>query len=228
MILSDFYNIDLESMWLLQLHSDRDSYNFIAVPSHMSVCRQLLQSASPNFAADCLGGAGAEETQDETTWERRHLKRCAAVAAIHRSPEYVHFRASHVPVRCPTPDPWDRQLSKRQWEAAVMRWRRSLRSSTASTLTLPTYADTCLVVALQMLGVPVVAPSDGPFWALRDGNRMLAPFNMQLSFLATRPLPAGRYVAWIPREHVDYGHFSAVVVGVISAEHNSDGTSSVS
>ena len=36
--------------------------------------------------------------------------------------------------------------------------------------------NVCLVDALRSLGVPVPYVCDGPFWALRDGNRMLSGF----------------------------------------------------
>ena len=36
--------------------------------------------------------------------------------------------------------------------------------------------NVCLINALRSLGVPVPYAADGPFWALRDGNRMLEPF----------------------------------------------------
>lgn len=36
--------------------------------------------------------------------------------------------------------------------------------------------NVCSVDALRSLGVPVPYVCDGPFWALRDGNRMLSGF----------------------------------------------------
>ena len=36
--------------------------------------------------------------------------------------------------------------------------------------------NVCLIDALRSLGVPVQYASNGPFWALGDGNRMLEPF----------------------------------------------------
>ena len=36
-------------------------------------------------------------------------------------------------------------------------------------------AEVCLIDALRSLGVPLQCTDSGPFWALRDGNRMLMP-----------------------------------------------------
>lgn len=57
------------------------------------------------------------------------------------------------------------------------------------------FADTCLAVALQCLGFAVEVNSDGPFWAIRDGNRLLAPFGQIL--VPVPPdciLQSGRYI----------------------------------
>jgi len=70
----------------------------------------------------------------EEEWERRHAKRQSAVACVKTSTEYVAFHgtrpsgASDVGVPAPkTPDPMDRNISKRTWEDKVRQWRTDLR-----------------------------------------------------------------------------------------------------
>jgi len=70
----------------------------------------------------------------EEDWQRRAAKRRQAVAAIKSSPEYKTFAAVREAVSPSTtspstPDPEDRGLSKRTWEAKVMQWRAALRNS---------------------------------------------------------------------------------------------------
>lgn len=69
----------------------------------------------------------------EEDWQRRAEKRQAAVAAIRDSEEYRVLwerrsqgdpRAANVPG---TPDPNNRETSKRSWEAKVMQWRNALK-----------------------------------------------------------------------------------------------------
>ena len=68
------------------------------------------------------------------------------------------------------------------------------------------FVDTCLFSVLQSFGIPVEAPSNGPFWALRDGNAALAPHGLYLQrqLLSGSVLPAGDYVKWVPNRK---GHF---------------------
>eukprot|EP00928_Gymnodinium_smaydae_P081785 TRINITY_DN65248_c0_g1_i1.p1 TRINITY_DN65248_c0_g1~~TRINITY_DN65248_c0_g1_i1.p1 ORF type:complete len:214 (+),score=20.27 TRINITY_DN65248_c0_g1_i1:54-695(+) len=70
-------------------------------------------------------------------WQRRLEKRCAIVAALKEKPAYQERLASRQrrrergePSRSPsavrTPNPHDREISKRLWEAVVADWRRSV------------------------------------------------------------------------------------------------------
>ena len=56
---------------------------------------------------------------------RRQIKRQAAVAAIKNTPAYIVVKTKGI--RSPTPDPENRNISKRSWERSVMEWRKSLR-----------------------------------------------------------------------------------------------------
>lgn len=70
------------------------------------------------------------------------------------------------------------------------------------------YSNVCLVDAFRNLGVPVPYGGDGPFWALKDGLRMLCPFGLSLRHVPpTDWLEPGRYVVNTG------GHFEALRVG---------------
>eukprot|EP00973_Karenia_brevis_P041212 5700943-Karenia_brevis.AAC.1 len=58
----------------------------------------------------------------EEVWLRRHRKRMEAVRAIKDCREYDPSDLW----RPATPDPFDREVSKRQWESSVMQWRKCL------------------------------------------------------------------------------------------------------
>jgi hypothetical protein len=62
-----------------------------------------------------------------------------------------------------------RSLSSQRRSADVRRTRRATRD------------NACLIRALRALGVPVPLVAPGPFWALADGNAMLAPFHRHLA-----------------------------------------------
>jgi hypothetical protein len=49
----------------------------------------------------------------------------------------------------------------------------------------------CLIRALRALGPPVPLVGPGPFWALADGNAILAAFHMHLAPFREYPLPPG-------------------------------------
>lgn len=90
------------------------------------------------------GEAGDEEAglppATEEDWQRRGEKRRLAVATIKASADYTAFvqhrstaAGKSFGVLAPgTPKAEDRSVSKRSWEAGVMRWRTSLRSWAAA------------------------------------------------------------------------------------------------
>ena len=61
----------------------------------------------------------------EEDWQRRIRHRRAAVNHIKCTPEYVAANAHSS--RPHTPDPEDRNVSKRSWEKSVQAWRRDLK-----------------------------------------------------------------------------------------------------
>jgi len=68
----------------------------------------------------------------EEDWHKRKEKRVNLVQSIKTTPEYEKMsssRSTGTPAPS-TPDPRDRQISKRKWEAEVMRWRNALREYT--------------------------------------------------------------------------------------------------
>ena len=75
----------------------------------------------------------------------------------------------------------------------------------------PDRSHICLIRALWQLGIPVRSFASGPFWALRGGNRFLAPFKYALKSLRLDAVCQGSYM--VCRE----GHCVAARVGVDSA-----------
>ena len=65
---------------------------------------------------------------DETTWRRRACKRLAAVSAVKATRDYMTCRS-----RPPTPDPFDRTVTKRCWERSIQNFRRVLRAQAPQT-----------------------------------------------------------------------------------------------
>ena len=63
-------------------------------------------------------------------WQRRIRHRRAAVTHIKCTPEYVAANAHSSRPR--TPDPEDRNVSKRSWEKSVKAWRRDLQHLVAA------------------------------------------------------------------------------------------------
>ena len=167
-----------------------------------------------------------DAVDDDAEWDRREHKRLSAVGYVKATEMYsrllvVSGTGELADNRRPrTPDPFDRTLSKRHWERKCADWRMSLRSINQEFGPTPMlgddstgYMQVCLVNALRRHGIPVVAPRDGPFWALRDGNTFLMPFGMELVHIGHRPLPRGRYVMWTPSSDQSHGHFVAVLCG---------------
>ena len=78
-----------------------------------------------------LQKAQSAEEVDPSIEERRYQKRCNAIAAIKRKPEYQAMLEMDVTFRPPTPDV-DFNWTHRPWERAVMNWRQSLRELAAT------------------------------------------------------------------------------------------------
>ena len=53
-------------------------------------------------------------------------------------------------------------------------------------------AQICLLHAMRALGIPVPHVGAGPFWALRDGNVFLQPFDKHLEPHLGKQLGAGK------------------------------------
>eukprot|EP00973_Karenia_brevis_P007288 987579-Karenia_brevis.AAC.1 len=93
------------------------------------------------------------------------------------------------------------------------------------------FQDGCLVHSLNRLGVPLVQERNGPFWALGDGNAMLAPHQLALTPMPMQAIYSpGRYIFYTDN------HFKAMVThklgitvmnGTKTTEHTQDSLSSV-
>ena len=65
------------------------------------------------------------DNSDDTIWDRKHRHRHAGLASAHRSPDviqmYVLISTEELPPEEEPmpPDPYDRKLSKRQWELST-------------------------------------------------------------------------------------------------------------
>ena len=71
-------------------------------------------------------------------------------------------------------------------------------------------SNTCLVNALQALGAPITTSDVGPFFAMHDGNAMLASHGLVLRHVLKPTL--GRFILW--RSYgTSVGHFIAFTVG---------------
>ena len=64
---------------------------------------------------------------NEADWARRRDSRRGAVAAVKATQAYVTVFVTVYRPRPATPDPEDRTLAKRTWEAAMSEWRCALR-----------------------------------------------------------------------------------------------------
>ena len=86
----------------------------------------LGSGSLPAWRATCVFSAS------ETDWHRRHAKRREAVRFIKSTTEYAELQAwwfqSTAVAMPPTPNPNDRLLAKRSWEARVMQWRSHLKA----------------------------------------------------------------------------------------------------
>ena len=70
----------------------------------------------PNSYADC----------EVVVWGRRHNKRNAGVLFVKRTAEYTYVANNNIRPRPLSPDPWDRNISKRSWERRMQAWRDDL------------------------------------------------------------------------------------------------------
>ena len=65
------------------------------------------------------------DNSDDIIWDRRHRHRCAGVASAHRSADVIQMLILISTEELPPeeepmpPDPFDRNLSKRQWERST-------------------------------------------------------------------------------------------------------------
>ena len=94
-----------------------------------------VSATTPGTTGFCQCFDAWHVNQCPDAWARRHRKRTEAIAAVKRSPEYQmfckcsqeHQDSCRLRLRLDEPDPCDRSMSKRAWEAAVQRWRFDLR-----------------------------------------------------------------------------------------------------
>jgi len=63
------------------------------------------------------------ENDDATKLRKRH----EAVESIKRSPAFILTNLYYKKDRVPIPDPNNLEMTKRQWEKSVMKWRNALR-----------------------------------------------------------------------------------------------------
>ncbi|CAJ1371508.1 unnamed protein product, partial [Effrenium voratum] len=86
--------------------------------------------------------------------------------------------------------------AQRQANSDAQKTRRTADRS--SDRTEERKVEVCLIDALRSLGVPLQYTDNGPFWALRDGNRMLLPhkpLGMQILPMASvEDIDVGKYV----------------------------------
>jgi len=110
--------------------------------------RRLLRKTPPSFLPQARSPAAAMEAGElngsEEEWQRRATKRRAIVEVTKELPAYKARRARRLQSDAAdsprTPDPEDRQLSKRTWEKMIAEWRLSIKD------TLDVHGDTELVV----------------------------------------------------------------------------------
>ena len=77
--------------------------------------------------SSCVEAKRRDLTEEE--YQRRHEKRGNVVHSVRATQEYERmswYRDAGIPAPT-TPDPHDRQISKRQWELEMSRWRKNLR-----------------------------------------------------------------------------------------------------
>ena len=68
---------------------------------------------------------GMVQDVPEEVWARRMAKRAETIRVWKNTHLYRHYRAAAH--RLPTPDPSDRNISKRAWEREVQYWKEDLR-----------------------------------------------------------------------------------------------------
>ena len=92
----------------------------------IETCHPRRAMASP-FSISAAR-ALASNSADEAVWQRRLAHRIAAVNHVKGSAKYAASRS-----RPRTPNPYDRSLSKRQWEKSMQAFHRALRETDALT-----------------------------------------------------------------------------------------------
>ena len=190
-------------------------------------CFDRLGGASGSSAdRGCHIAQSVEVSPDVSA--RRESKRITGIRAVKQTEIYTRalLLASESDelerARPLSPDPYDRTVSKRSWEALMQRWRNALcvfaardtgpwncdvsgEAITDCVAPQCSPRDICLVHALRAHGFPVQVNRDGPFWVLRDGNAFLAPFAHHIIPVGKHALSPGRYVL------ASLHHFNAVV-----------------
>eukprot|EP00973_Karenia_brevis_P095469 12427481-Karenia_brevis.AAC.1 len=77
---------------------------------------------------------GSCNKSDDAEWERRLRKRWDGIAAVQKHGLYVEIMLKCITgqrseeLRPNTPNPRDRSVSKRNWEASMIQWRKDLYS----------------------------------------------------------------------------------------------------
>lgn len=154
---------------------------------------------------------------------RREASRWSVVATVKRGNAYVstllvsstgHLSDEQRPL---TPDPLDRSMSKRTWEAMVKHWRQrlihihELDAQDPNTVSVmkdrPTeLSNICLLKCLKILDFAPPVTRSGPFWIRKDGNEFLKPYGMKFVHCTKDAVCKGKFVMW--REF----HFTVVIV----------------
>jgi len=95
-------------------------------------CGHGVSTSQTGVANSTVPVVEAGDKLSEEDWHKRKEKRVNLVQSIRTTREYENMsssRSTGTPAPS-TPDPRDRQISKRKWEAEVMRWRNALREYT--------------------------------------------------------------------------------------------------
>jgi hypothetical protein len=101
-----------------------DSLDSAVHGSHRSTCRFDPRLRPTRVSHNVTGN------ENDSDWQQRLRTRTRTVEAIKAKPEYRF--ALLAAERPPTPDPSDRSILKRAWEANVQAWRKDLQGTVVS------------------------------------------------------------------------------------------------